>query len=68
MAGPPHPTSLQAGLINKILVDLIGQPEASGLHNAKLISFDAGLTSKVLRLVNSSAYGFQRQITGVTCQ
>ncbi|MCA9797980.1 MAG: HDOD domain-containing protein [Cyanobacteria bacterium HKST-UBA04] len=51
-------------LINKI-VDLIGQPEASASQIAKLISFDAGLTSKVLRLVNSSAYGFQRQISSV---
>lgn len=51
-------------LINKI-VSLLGQSNSTASEIAKLISFDPGLTSKVLRMVNSSAYGFQRQISSV---
>ncbi len=51
-------------VVNNI-IDLMGKPQSSAAEIAKLISYDPGLTSKCLRMVNSSAYGFQRQISSV---
>src|SRR5437764_442296 len=51
-------------VVNKI-VELLGKPDSSAAEVAKFISYDPGLTSKVLRMVNSAAYGFQRQISSV---
>lgn len=51
-------------VVNRI-VETLGQPEASASEVARLISYDPGLTSKFLRMVNSAAYGFQRQISSV---
>lgn len=51
-------------VVNKI-VALLGQPNTPASEIAKLISYDPGLTSKVLRMVNSAAYGFQRQISSI---
>jgi len=51
-------------VVNKIVI-LLGQPNTPASEIAKLISYDPGLTSKVLRMVNSAAYGFQRQISSI---
>ena len=51
-------------VVNKI-VALLGQPNTPASEIAHLISYDPGLTSKVLRMVNSAAYGFQRQISSI---
>jgi putative nucleotidyltransferase with HDIG domain len=47
------------------VLSLFGKAETSTLQIAKVISLDPGLTARVLRMVNSSAYGFQRQITSI---
>lgn len=51
-------------VVNNV-IQLLGQPGSSAAEIARLISYDPGLTSKILRMVNSSAYGFQRQISSV---
>jgi HD-like signal output (HDOD) protein len=47
------------------IVHLMAQPNTPASDIAKLIAYDPGLTSKVLRMVNSAAYGLQRQITSI---
>lgn len=51
-------------VVNKIM-EILVQPNANASEVAKLVTYDPGLTSKVLRMVNSAAYGFQRQISSV---
>ncbi|WP_373532050.1 HDOD domain-containing protein [Vampirovibrio sp.] len=51
-------------VVNRILA-VISKPNTPASEIAKLISYDPGLTSKVLRMVNSAAYGFQRQISSI---
>ncbi len=51
-------------VVNRI-VDLLGAPNTPASKIAQLVSYDPGLTSKFLRMVNSAAYGFQRQISSV---
>lgn len=51
-------------VVNRIL-ELLVLPNTSAAQLAQLISYDPGLTSKFLRMVNSAAYGFQRQISSV---
>jgi putative nucleotidyltransferase with HDIG domain len=51
-------------IVNRIL-EILGHPNTPASEIAKLISYDPGLTSKVLRMVNSAAYGFQRQISSI---
>jgi putative nucleotidyltransferase with HDIG domain len=51
-------------VVNRIL-EVLGHPNTPASEIAKLISYDPGLTSKVLRMVNSAAYGFQRQISSI---
>lgn len=51
-------------MVDKIVAKL-AQPDTNAAEIARLISYDPGLTSKVLRIVNSAAYGFQRQISSV---
>lgn len=51
-------------VVNRILA-VLGKPNTPASEIAKLISYDPGLTSKVLRMVNSAAYGFQRQISSI---
>jgi putative nucleotidyltransferase with HDIG domain len=51
-------------VVNKI-IQLLGQPHTSAAEISKLISYDPGLTSRVLRMVNSASYGIQRQITSI---
>lgn len=47
------------------IMAVIGKSTTPASEIAKLISYDPGLTSKVLRMVNSAAYGFQRQISSI---
>jgi putative nucleotidyltransferase with HDIG domain len=51
-------------VVNRIL-EIIGKPNTPASEIAKLISYDPGLTTKILRMVNSAAYGFQRQISSI---
>jgi putative nucleotidyltransferase with HDIG domain len=51
-------------IVHKILA-VLGRPATPASEIAELISYDPGLTSKVLRMVNSAAYGFQRQISSI---
>ncbi|MEM0950850.1 MAG: HDOD domain-containing protein [Cyanobacteria bacterium P01_H01_bin.74] len=51
-------------LITQVL-EAINRPVTPASEIAKLIAYDPGLTSKVLRMVNSAAYGFQRQISSI---
>ncbi|MBK8190338.1 MAG: HDOD domain-containing protein [Vampirovibrionales bacterium] len=51
-------------VVNRTL-EVMANPTAPASEIARLISYDPGLTSKVLRIVNSAAYGFQRQISSV---
>ena len=48
-------------VVTKVL-QLVQDEKSSSLNLSKVISQDAGLTTSVLRLVNSSYYGFSRQI------
>ena len=47
------------------IVRLLGKPATPASEIAKLISFDPGLTSRVLRMVNSAAYGMNRQVSSI---
>jgi len=51
-------------VVSRIL-GVISKPTTPASEIARLISYDPGLTSKVLRMVNSAAYGFQRQISSI---
>ncbi|MBY0403102.1 MAG: HDOD domain-containing protein [Cyanobacteria bacterium] len=51
-------------VVNRI-IQLLGKPNTPASQIADLIAFDPGLTSKALRMVNSAAFGFQRQISSV---
>ncbi|MBI2922139.1 MAG: HDOD domain-containing protein [Planctomycetes bacterium] len=57
---PTLPVILSA--INKLMVN----PRTSAKEVAQLISSDPAITSKVLRVVNSSFYGFPNRISTVT--
>ncbi|MCP4020896.1 MAG: HDOD domain-containing protein [Desulfobacteraceae bacterium] len=47
------------------VVDLIGKDDASAADIARVIESDPAVTAKVLRLVNSAAYGLRSQISSV---
>lgn len=47
------------------VVELVQDPDSSAAQLSKIISYDAGLTSRVLRLVNSAYYGFPKQISSI---
>ncbi|MGE0201425.1 MAG: HDOD domain-containing protein [Candidatus Melainabacteria bacterium] len=51
-------------VVNRI-IELLALPNTPASRIAELISYDPGLSSKVLRMVNSAAYGFQRQISSI---
>lgn len=51
-------------IVSKVIA-LIQNPNSSALQLSKIISNDAGLTARVLRLVNSAYYGFPRQISSI---
>ena len=44
---------------------LIKDPKVSVSEVARVIEMDQGITSKILRLVNSSFFGFSRQVTSI---
>jgi len=47
------------------ILQLIGNDEASAADIAKVIESDPAVTAKVLRLVNSAAYGLRNRISSV---
>ena len=47
------------------VVELLNKSTSSSSQIADLISYDPGLTSRILRMVNSSAYGIPRQVTSI---
>lgn len=51
-------------IVTKVM-DLVRDPKSSAGQLSKVISCDPGLTSRVLRLVNSAYYGFPRQISSI---
>jgi HD-like signal output (HDOD) protein len=57
---PPLP------LVASRMFEVAENPASSASDLAQVISDDAGLTARVLRLVNSSFYGFAREISTVT--
>lgn len=59
-AVPPLPI-----VVNRML-QVAESPTSSAADLANIISDDTALTARVLRLVNSSFYGFSREITTVT--
>ncbi len=54
---PPLP------LVASRLVEALGDTETAVSDLSRLIGMDQGIAAKVLRLVNSSYYGFARQVT-----
>jgi HD-like signal output (HDOD) protein len=44
---------------------LLNKPNSTGGQIAELVCYDPGLSSRILRMVNSSAYGIPRQVTSV---
>lgn len=51
-------------IVTKVM-DIVRDPRSSAEHLGRVISCDPGLTSRVLRLVNSAYYGFPRQISSI---
>ncbi|MDX2085490.1 MAG: HDOD domain-containing protein [Candidatus Melainabacteria bacterium] len=51
-------------VVNSIVKQL-GKPNTPASEIARLVSYDPGLTSRVLRMVNSAAYGIQRQVSSI---
>lgn len=47
------------------VMELVQDPKSSAAQLGKVISHDPGLTSRVLRLVNSAYYGFPKQISSI---
>ncbi len=47
------------------VTELVQDPKSSAAQMSRLISQDPGLTSRVLRLVNSAYYGFPGQISSI---
>lgn len=47
------------------VTELVQNPKSSAAQLSKVIAHDPGLTSKVLRLVNSAYYGFPKQISSI---
>lgn len=47
------------------ILSLMSKPDTPASRISDLIAFDPGLTSKVLRMVNSAAYGVQRHISSI---
>ena len=51
-------------VVTKIM-ELVSNPTSSAAELSKVIAHDPGLTTRVLRLVNSAYYGFPKQISSV---
>lgn len=47
------------------VMELVQDPMSSASNLSRIISHDPGLTSRVLRLVNSAYYGFPKQISSI---
>jgi len=47
------------------VTELVQNPNSSAAQLGKIISNDSGLTSRVLRMVNSAYYGFPKQISSI---
>lgn len=47
------------------LIGVLGKASTPASEIARLVSYDPGLTSRVLRMVNSAAYGVQRQVSSL---
>jgi HD-like signal output (HDOD) protein len=48
------------------IMETVNDPETSAADLNKLIAMDQGLSSKVLRIVNSAYYGFPKRISTIT--
>jgi len=51
-------------IVTKVM-QLVQDPRSSASQLSRIISHDPGLTTRVLRLVNSAYYGFPRQISSI---
>jgi putative nucleotidyltransferase with HDIG domain len=51
-------------IVNKVM-ELVSNPRSSAGELSNVIEHDPGLTTKVLRMVNSAYYGFPKQISSV---
>ena len=51
-------------VVTKVM-ELVSNPTSSAAELSKVIAHDPGLTTRVLRLVNSAYYGFPKQISSV---
>jgi len=47
------------------VMELVQDPNSSAAQLSKVIAHDTGLTSRVLKLVNSAYYGFPKQISSI---
>lgn len=47
------------------VTELVQDPKSSAAQLSKIISHDSGLTSRVLKMVNSAYYGFPKQISSI---
>lgn len=47
------------------VTEIVQNPNSSAAQLSKIISQDSGLTSRVLRMVNSAYYGFPKQISSI---
>ena len=46
-------------------MEVVQDDNSSAFTLSKIIAGDLGLTSKVLKIVNSAVYGFEKQITSI---
>ena len=51
-------------VVNKVM-ELVQDPKSSANQMAQIISYDPGLASRVLKMVNSAYYGFEKQISSI---
>jgi len=51
-------------IVTKVM-EIVQDPRSSASQLSRIISHDPGLTTRVLRLVNSAYYGFPRQISSI---
>lgn len=76
-ANVPHPMSIDALIDESVVVhslptlyqrlnDAINLPDSSVADIAKIITSDAGLASRLLRLANSPMYGYHAEIDNMT--
>jgi HD-like signal output (HDOD) protein len=56
---PTLPTIMQT------ITDIVNDPDSSAADLANVIGSDVGLSSKILKLANSAAFGFSREISDV---